>query len=83
MSLGTLRGKVKRHARLYYKAFSVQGKLIEGEAKGLLARIIQHETDHVDGVVFLDRVIDTQTLGFHAELVASGILTLNKTEDVS
>lgn len=53
---------VPRPERVTVRAFDGEGKPFELEAEGLLARVIQHETDHLDGIVFLDRVTDTSTL---------------------
>ena len=76
MSVGTLRGKVSRPKRIHYSGFDISGNLIESEVEGLHARVVQHETDHLDGIVFLDKVSNHMSLGFHEELVASGQLKL-------
>ena len=47
---------VARHARIRVQALDEHGNPQTFEAAGLLARIIQHETDHLDGVVFFDRL---------------------------
>ncbi len=75
-SVGNLRGKVSRPNRIYYKGFDVKGNLIESEAEGLHARVVQHEYDHLDGIVFLDKVTDRMSLGFYDELIESGQLKL-------
>ena len=55
-------GVVKRSESVVCKALDKNGKPFEVKASGLLARVIQHEIDHLDGVVFLDRVNDMKTL---------------------
>lgn len=65
---GNLMAKVPRFTHIYYQAYDPHGNTIEGEAKGLHARIIQHEIDHFDGILFLDRVQDTRTYGFVEEI---------------
>jgi len=55
-------GNVKRAQSLTIEAFDEKGKKFKLYASGLLARIIQHETDHLDGEVFLDRLSDTKSL---------------------
>ncbi|MDP3763135.1 MAG: peptide deformylase [bacterium] len=55
-------GKVKRPTSLVIKARNKKGEAFELKAKGLLARVILHESDHIDGKVFLDRLIDTKSL---------------------
>lgn len=43
-----------RYKKIHYKAYDIEGNLVEGEAEGFLARIIQHEIDHIDGTLFID-----------------------------
>jgi peptide deformylase len=49
-------GLVKRFKKISYKAFSIDGEIIEGEAEGFAARVIQHEIDHLDGKLFIDLI---------------------------
>lgn len=51
-------GKVKRFARIYVTAWDKDGNKIEFEAKNFLARVIQHEVDHLDGILFIDKATD-------------------------
>ena len=74
LSVGTLRGKVSRYKHIRYRGYDVNGQLIEREVTDLHARVLQHEYDHLDGVIFLDKVTDVNSLGFHDELVRSGEL---------
>jgi peptide deformylase len=55
LSLPQIYAPVSRHTRIEVRAFDEHGRPRHFEATGLLARIIQHETDHLDGIVFLDR----------------------------
>jgi peptide deformylase len=55
-------GKVRRAKKVVVRALDEKGELFEIEASGLLARIIQHEYDHIEGKVFLDRLEDTKSL---------------------
>ena len=48
-------GEVERHAAVTVKGFNMQAKPIRVKAEGWLARIFQHEIDHLDGVLFIDR----------------------------
>jgi len=48
-------GAVKRHKNVTFKALDENGEEYERGAGGLLAQIIQHETDHLDGILFVDR----------------------------
>ncbi|HPC82927.1 MAG TPA: peptide deformylase [Thermoanaerobaculaceae bacterium] len=67
LSLPGLRGLVPRHARLVCEGFDVEGSRLRVEAEGLHARVIQHEVDHLDGIVFVDRMRDLFTLMFEEE----------------
>lgn len=78
LSVGTLRGKVSRYKHIRYRGYDVNGQLIEREVSDLHARVLQHEYDHLEGVIFLDKVTDLNSLGFHDELVRSGELKARK-----
>lgn len=56
LSLPRIYAEVPRAVRIRVRAFDAYGKLHEFEAEQLLARIIQHEIDHLDGIIFLDRL---------------------------
>ncbi|MGE0606047.1 MAG: peptide deformylase [Pirellulales bacterium] len=62
LSLPGLYGDVKRPERVTIDAYNLSGEHIQGEVSGLLARVIQHETDHLDGVLFIDRISPTGRL---------------------
>ena len=57
-----IRGLVPRHQTVRVRYQNREGALIEVEYEGFLARIFQHEVDHLDGLVFLDRVDSTKDL---------------------
>ncbi len=61
-SVGEMAGPVKRYKKISYRAYDLHGQLIEGSAEGFLARIIQHETDHVYGILFIDLVPEGKLL---------------------
>jgi len=67
LSIPDLRGKVPRHRSIRVRATDRGGKEREWEFEGFPARVIQHEIDHLHGIVFLDRMTDFQTLTFEAE----------------
>jgi len=56
LSFPNLYGMVKRPERIRYKGLDENGNIVEGKAKDLLARVIQHEIDHLDGVLFIDKL---------------------------
>lgn len=56
LSVPGLRGKVRRAERVVLEGQAVTGEPLRLEAEGLAARVFQHETDHLDGVLFCDRL---------------------------
>ncbi len=68
LSLPDLRGKVPRHRTVKIRALDRKGRTLEFTAGDFHARIIQHEGDHLDGLVFLDRMKDLSSLAFLSEL---------------
>jgi peptide deformylase len=56
LSIPDIRANVTRNARIKIQAYDLAGNEIEAEAEGLMARILQHETDHLDGTLFIDRL---------------------------
>jgi peptide deformylase len=58
LSVRWLYGKIKRSTRATLRALNERGEEIERGASGLLAQIFQHETDHLDGTLFIDNATD-------------------------
>ena len=67
LSIPDLRGLVPRYRDISVKGYDRTGRPIELQASGFMARIIQHETDHLDGVLFLDRMKSMESLSFIEE----------------
>ena len=67
LSIPGLRGLVPRHERIKIKARTVEGEPVSLTANGFQARVIQHEVDHLDGIVFLDRMTSPRSLAFEPE----------------
>jgi peptide deformylase len=67
LSIPGLRGVVPRASRIKVKARSVEGEELSLTADSFQARVIQHEYDHLDGIVFLDRMTSTRSLAFEQE----------------
>jgi peptide deformylase len=61
LSIPDLYGEVKRHTNVTFTALDEHGEKYERGAGGLLAQIIQHETDHLDGILFVDRALQIWT----------------------
>lgn len=76
LSVPGLRGIVPRASRIRYRGYDLEGNRIEREASGFHARVVQHEYDHLDGHLYLDRVADSSHLFFESETEAAlGALT--------
>jgi peptide deformylase len=67
LSIPDIRGRVPRARQIVVRAYDRRGKRIELDASGFTARVIQHETDHLDGVLFFDRMKSLETLTFLEE----------------
>jgi peptide deformylase len=72
LSVPGLRGEVKRWNRLRYCGWTPEGSWLDRSVDGFHARVVQHECDHLDGVLFPDRLDTPQAFGFIAELEQSG-----------
>ena len=68
LSVPGLRGEVPRYARIAYRGYDVAGNLIEREAEGFHARVVQHECDHLIGRLYPTRMTDLSRLGFTSVL---------------
>jgi len=64
LSIPDVRGRVPRAHKIVVKALDRQGRTVEIEAEDFPARVIQHETDHLDGVLFLDRMQELTSLTY-------------------
>ena len=71
LSVPELRGVVPRHSRIGYRAWLPDGTRVEGEYEGFQARILQHEADHLDGILYLDRMRSFASLGYGPEIQAA------------
>ena len=67
LSIPEIRGVVPRAAAVEVRGLDGEGRPVELAAEGFFARVLQHEIDHLDGVLFLDRMEDLQTLTFIEE----------------
>jgi peptide deformylase len=67
LSIPDIRGRVPRARQVTVRAYNRSGKKVEFDASGFTARVIQHETDHLDGVLFFDRMKSFQSLTFLEE----------------
>jgi peptide deformylase len=68
LSVPEMRGWVPRHRRIIYRGFDPQGNPIEREVTGFHARVVQHECDHLDGILYPQRIEDMSKFGYEDEL---------------
>ena len=64
LSVPGLRGRVPRYRRLRYRGFDAQGRPIDRAVEGFHARVVQHECDHLDGILYPMRIRDFSHFGF-------------------
>lgn len=74
LSVPGMRGYVERRARIKYRGFDQYGMLVEREAEGFHAVVFQHEYDHLDGILYPDRITEHSKFGYTEELAAAGII---------
>ncbi|MDZ7663113.1 peptide deformylase [Thiohalophilus sp.] len=73
LSVPGLRGLVPRYTQVRYSGFDPGGTPIEREVGGFHARVVQHEVDHLNGILYPQRMDDMQYFGFEEELIQYGV----------
>ena len=68
LSVPELAGEVPRYTAIRYRGLDPDGRSIEREARGFHARVVQHECDHLDGILYPQRMLDLKKLVFASEL---------------
>ena len=68
LSVPGMRGVVPRYTKLRYTGFDIEGNPIDRVADGFHARVVQHECDHLDGILYPMRMTDMSRFGFNEEL---------------
>ena len=81
LSVPGLRGLVTRYSNIHYRGFDQFGKLIEREASGFHARVVQHECDHLDGVLYPQRMTDMRSFGYLDALSENDLITRQPCDD--
>jgi peptide deformylase len=82
LSVGGVYGKVPRHTKIRVKALDLEGNEVRFKADGFLARVIQHEVDHTNGIVFIDHIRD-KTDAFYTLDEKGELQPLNYDEHIS
>ena len=68
LSVPGMRGIVPRYTKLRYSGFDIEGNPVERVADGFHARVVQHECDHLDGILYPQRMTDLSRFGFIEEM---------------
>ena len=68
LSIPGMSGLVRRSKKIKYSAIDLKGKKISGEVDGLHARVIQHEFDHLNGILYTSRLADKRAFGYSEEI---------------
>ena len=68
LSMPGMLGLVKRYSKIRYEGFDMNGNIIKENAEGLLARVIQHEYDHLLGILYINRLVDKKAYGYEEEI---------------
>ncbi len=69
LSIPGMRGLVPRFAAVRYRGFDPEGRPLEQIVSGFHARVVQHECDHLDGILYPQRMSDLSQFGFDDELI--------------
>ena len=72
LSVPGMRGIVPRYSHIRYRGYDEFGNLLEREVTEFHARVFQHELDHLDGILYPDKIEDRLSFGFVEELQAAG-----------
>ena len=68
LSIPGMLGLVTRHSSISYEGLDMSGNKIQQKAEGLHARLVQHECDHLNGIVFTHRLVDKKAYGYEDEV---------------
>ena len=75
LSFPDLVGDVQRYATVVVRATDIEGQELRIKARGMLARVLQHEIDHLDGILFFDRMQDWSSLRYPRDAVENASVT--------
>ena len=81
LSVPGMRGVVPRYRAIRYRGFDQSGNPIEREAEGFHARVVQHECDHLDGILYPQRIVDMRQFGFLDTLDAAAVVERQPCDD--
>ena len=76
-----MRGVVPRFEEIRYQGFDQHGQPIDREVTGFHARVVQHECDHLDGILYPQRIEDMRKFGFLQTMLDKGVIQLQACDD--
>ena len=68
LSIPGMLGLVKRYSKIEYEGFDMNGNIIKRQVEGMHARVVQHEFDHLMGILYLNRLSDNNAYGYAEEI---------------
>ncbi|NQU57792.1 MAG: peptide deformylase [Rhodospirillales bacterium] len=83
LSIPEMMGEVHRPIHIRYSGLGLDGEPIVREAKGFHARVVQHECDHLDGILYPQRISDMRTFGYNEELKKSIVANDGEQEETT
>ena len=81
LSVPGMRGLVPRFSEIRYRGYDQYGELIEREVSGFHARVVQHECDHLDGILYPQRIEDLRYFGYLDALDQHGVIEPQACDD--
>jgi len=81
LSVPGMRALVPRNKHIRYSGFDATGQSFTREVKDFHARVVQHECDHLDGILYPQRITNMQSFGFIEELESNGLMTAQPCDD--
>jgi len=69
LSIPGLKGEVPRYRKILYRGYDLNGEKVLRQAEGFHARVVQHEVDHLDGILYPERMTDMRRFGYGEELL--------------
>ncbi len=81
LSLPAMRALVPRYKNIRYSGYDANGQPFTREVTGFHARVVQHECDHLDGILYPQRITNMQSFGFREELEENGLMTAQPCDD--
>jgi peptide deformylase len=82
LSVPGMRGVVPRYTEIRYSGFDPEGNPVDRIASGFHARVVQHECDHLDGILYPSRITDMRHFGFCEELEANELMSRQACDDI-